>query len=107
MIGTAFWYLHTDQWRYDRYRADALTSPLAKGEFAGKHTVDLLAQVGRLGWMPFYAARSTATRSTSPTRPWPPSRRTRPATWPSELAGGRLKFAGTRPGRAARTGRGC
>ena len=31
MIGTAYWYTHTDQWRYDGYRADALTSPLAQG----------------------------------------------------------------------------
>jgi nitrate reductase alpha subunit len=52
MIGTAFWYLHTDQWRYDQYRADVLTSPLAKGEFAGMHTADLLAKSARLGWMP-------------------------------------------------------
>ncbi|GAA3950160.1 hypothetical protein Aau02nite_77690 [Amorphoplanes auranticolor] len=52
MIGTAFWYLHTDQWRYDQYGADVLTSPLAKGEFAGKHTADLLAKSARLGWMP-------------------------------------------------------
>jgi nitrate reductase alpha subunit len=52
MIGTAFWYLHTDQWRYDQYGADALTSPLAKGEFAGRHTADLLAKSARLGWMP-------------------------------------------------------
>jgi nitrate reductase alpha subunit len=52
MIGTAFWYTHTDQWRYDQYGADVLTSPLAKGEFAGKHTADLLAKSARLGWMP-------------------------------------------------------
>jgi nitrate reductase alpha subunit len=52
MIGTAFWYLHTDQWRYDQYNADALASPLAKGEFTGKHTADLLAKSARLGWMP-------------------------------------------------------
>ncbi|MEU0557285.1 nitrate reductase subunit alpha [Dactylosporangium sp. NPDC006015] len=52
MIGTAFWYLHTDQWRYDQYTADVLTSPLAKGAFAGRHTADLLAQSARLGWMP-------------------------------------------------------
>ena len=31
MIGTAYWYMHTDQWRYDGYRADALASPLARG----------------------------------------------------------------------------
>ena len=38
MIGTAYWYTHTDQWRYDGYRADALTSPLAAGGLAGMHT---------------------------------------------------------------------
>ncbi|MBO4208246.1 nitrate reductase subunit alpha [Micromonospora echinofusca] len=52
MIGTAYWYLHTDQWRYDQYGAEALASPLGEGRFAGKHTADLLAQSARLGWMP-------------------------------------------------------
>ncbi|MDN5805243.1 MAG: molybdopterin-dependent oxidoreductase, partial [Microlunatus sp.] len=33
MIGTAYWYMHTDQWRYDGYAADALASPLAEGNF--------------------------------------------------------------------------
>jgi nitrate reductase alpha subunit len=54
MIGTAFWYTHTDQWRYDGYRADALTSPLAKGQLAGMHTMDTIALSARLGWMPSY-----------------------------------------------------
>ncbi len=54
MIGTAFWYTHTDQWRYDGYRADALTSPLAAGHLAGMHTADTIAQSARLGWMPSY-----------------------------------------------------
>jgi nitrate reductase alpha subunit len=54
MIGTAYWYLHTDQWRYDTYTADAIASPLATGLFAGKATADLLAQSARLGWMPSY-----------------------------------------------------
>ncbi|OJF09957.1 nitrate reductase subunit alpha [Couchioplanes caeruleus] len=52
MIGTAFWYLHTDQWRYDQYDAGVLASPLGRGTFAGRHTADLLAQSARLGWMP-------------------------------------------------------
>ncbi|HZM84612.1 MAG TPA: nitrate reductase subunit alpha [Candidatus Limnocylindrales bacterium] len=52
MTGTSFWYLHTDQWRYDGYEAGALASPLAGGAFAGKHTADLLAQSAKLGWMP-------------------------------------------------------
>jgi nitrate reductase alpha subunit len=54
MIGTAFWYTHTDQWRYDGYRADALTSPLAEGHLAGMHTIDTIALSARLGWMPSY-----------------------------------------------------
>jgi nitrate reductase alpha subunit len=54
MIGTAFWYTHTDQWRYDGYRADALVSPLAEGHFAGLHTADAIAQSARMGWMPSY-----------------------------------------------------
>ena len=54
MIGTGFWYTHTDQWRYDGYRADALTSPLARGDLAGQHTADTIAQSARLGWMPCY-----------------------------------------------------
>ena len=54
MIGTAYWYMHTDQWRFDGYAADALTSPLAEGNLAGMHTADTVAQSARLGWMPFY-----------------------------------------------------
>ena len=54
MIGTAFWYTHTDQWCYDGYRADALSSPLARGHLAGMHTMDTIALSTRLGWMPSY-----------------------------------------------------
>jgi nitrate reductase alpha subunit len=52
MIGTAYWYLHTDQWRYDGYDAGALTSGLGNGTLAGQHTADLLARSARMGWMP-------------------------------------------------------
>jgi nitrate reductase alpha subunit len=52
MIGTAFWYTHTDQWRYDTYSADTVASPTGDGLFAGKHTMDLYAQSVRSGWMP-------------------------------------------------------
>ena len=54
MIGTGYWYAHTDQWRYDGYRADALTSPLGQGRFAGMHTMDVLASSVAMGWMPFF-----------------------------------------------------
>ncbi|MGN6205515.1 nitrate reductase subunit alpha [Humibacter sp.] len=52
--GTAYWYMHTDQWRQDSYSADALTSPLSSGSLDGMHTADAMAQAVRLGWMPFY-----------------------------------------------------
>ncbi|GAB4981778.1 hypothetical protein MAHJHV57_54580 [Mycobacterium avium subsp. hominissuis] len=39
----AYQYDHTDQWRYDGYGADKLASPVGRGRFAGRHTMDLLA----------------------------------------------------------------
>jgi nitrate reductase alpha subunit len=96
MIGTAFWYLHTDQWRYDTYSADVVASPLGTGAFAGRHTADLLAKSARLGWMP-----SMPTFDRNPLdladeavtkRPDDPQ-----AHVVSALADGRLKFACTDP----------
>jgi nitrate reductase alpha subunit len=52
--GTSFWYMHTDQYRYDGYLSDELTSPLAEGHLARKHSADTIALAARLGWMPFY-----------------------------------------------------
>ncbi|MCP4894826.1 MAG: nitrate reductase subunit alpha [Actinomycetales bacterium] len=54
MIGTGFWYVQTDQWRYDRLRADLLASPLGDGHLAGKSMIDTMAQSARSGWMPSY-----------------------------------------------------
>jgi nitrate reductase / nitrite oxidoreductase, alpha subunit len=54
MIQTAYWYLHTDQWRYDNYTADRLAAPTGNGSFTGMGTADALALSARLGWMPSY-----------------------------------------------------
>ena len=54
MIQTAYWYLHTDQFRYDAFGADTLASASAGGQLAGKTTADVLAQSARMGWMPSY-----------------------------------------------------
>ncbi len=55
MIQTAYWYLHTDQFRYDHFSADTLAAaPSADGQLAGKTTADLIAQAARMGWMPSY-----------------------------------------------------
>jgi nitrate reductase alpha subunit len=52
MTGTSFFYLHTDQWRYEQFGADELSSPLGPGLFRGRSIADALAQASRLGWAP-------------------------------------------------------
>jgi nitrate reductase / nitrite oxidoreductase, alpha subunit len=54
MIQTAYWYLHTDQFRYDHFGADTLAATTGRGQLAGKTTADVLAQSARMGWMPSY-----------------------------------------------------
>ncbi|MCP2258230.1 nitrate reductase alpha subunit [Streptoalloteichus tenebrarius] len=52
MAGTAFWYLATDQWRYEGFLADELASPLGRGTLSGKAFADCNAKAARLGWLP-------------------------------------------------------
>ncbi|MGW0883959.1 nitrate reductase subunit alpha [Streptomyces sp. NPDC002671] len=54
MISTAYWFLNSDQWRYDRFGADVLASPLGEGRFAGMTGADCVALSARSGWMPSY-----------------------------------------------------
>lgn len=55
MIQTGYWYINTDQWRYDTFSADELGAQDAgNGLFEGKVTADLFAQSARSGWMPSY-----------------------------------------------------
>ncbi|HRN28629.1 MAG TPA: nitrate reductase subunit alpha [Terrimesophilobacter sp.] len=54
MIGTAYWYLATDQWRYDGLPASSLSSALGTGLFDGKTTADTLVESAKRGWMPSY-----------------------------------------------------
>jgi nitrate reductase / nitrite oxidoreductase, alpha subunit len=54
MIQTAYWYLHTDQFRYDHFGADTLSATPGRGQLAGRSTADVIAQSARLGWMPSY-----------------------------------------------------
>ncbi|MFB7599834.1 nitrate reductase subunit alpha [Streptomyces sp. NPDC056160] len=91
VAGTPYWYLHTDQWRYDGHGADALAASTGKGLFAGRHTADLVAQSARLGWMPSAPAFSA--------NPLDLGRAAResghePGEWvASQLAAGKLSFA--------------
>jgi nitrate reductase / nitrite oxidoreductase, alpha subunit len=54
MIQTAYWYLHTDQFRYDQFGADTLTPVHPGGRLSGKTVADVIAQSARMGWMPSY-----------------------------------------------------
>ena len=54
MIQTAYWYLHSDQYRYDHFGADTLSATTGEGQLAGKTTADIIAQSARMGWMPSY-----------------------------------------------------
>ena len=107
MIGTAYWYLHTDQWRYDQYAADVLASPLAHGRVRRQAHRGPAGQVGPAGLDAVRCRRSTATRSTWPTRRSPPTRTTRPRHVAEALRRRAARLRLHRPGRAARTGRGC
>lgn len=52
MIGTAFWYVATDQWRYDALGSELLATPLGEKRFKDMTAIDVLAQSARMGWMP-------------------------------------------------------
>ena len=54
MISTGFWYLTTDQWRYDDTPAERLASPLGAGTLAGKTAADTMVEAMRRGWTPSY-----------------------------------------------------
>ncbi|MEV6306599.1 nitrate reductase subunit alpha [Actinoplanes sp. NPDC051861] len=54
MIQTAYWYLHTDQFRYDPFSAATLATGRDGGRFAGQTTADLIAASARMGWMPSF-----------------------------------------------------
>ncbi len=54
MIHTAYWYLHTDQFRYDTFGADTVSAKTGGGMLAGMSTADVIAKSARMGWMPSY-----------------------------------------------------
>ena len=51
---TPFWFLVSDQWRYQRTRAGEYASPLGHGTLRDLHLADCYALSARLGWMPSY-----------------------------------------------------
>ncbi|KNE79762.1 MULTISPECIES: nitrate reductase subunit alpha [Streptomyces] len=56
MAGTSYWYMNTDQWRYEAFGPEELSSPLGEGRFTGRAFADCLAQAVRMGWTPGHPA---------------------------------------------------
>jgi nitrate reductase alpha subunit len=53
MNTTSFFYLHTDQWRYEKVGLSDLVSPLADKEEWGKRSmIDCNVKAERMGWLP-------------------------------------------------------
>jgi nitrate reductase / nitrite oxidoreductase, alpha subunit len=59
--GTPFFYLATDQWRYERYRPADHASPLGRGLLDGMHIADVNALGARLGWLPSFPSFDRST----------------------------------------------
>ncbi|MDN5929520.1 MAG: nitrate reductase subunit alpha [Pseudonocardia sp.] len=95
MTGTSFFYLHTDQWRYEHFDAAQLAGPLGRGIFAGRTFADTLAQAGRLGWTPSHPTFDRNPLDVADDA----ARAGRPVAEHivDELRAGRLRFADTDP----------
>ena len=95
MTGTSFFYLHTDQWRYEQFGAEELSSPLGPGLFRGRAMADALAQASRLGWTPSHPAfdRNPLTLADSAAE----QGKNVQDYVIEELKAGRLRFAGEDP----------
>ena len=52
MAGTSFFYLHTDQWRYEKLEADSLLSATASAAYRGHSLADYEVVAERMGWLP-------------------------------------------------------
>jgi nitrate reductase alpha subunit len=54
--GTPWFYLASDQWRYEGVRPEDLAWAGGRGLFRGRHVADLNALGARLGWLPSHPA---------------------------------------------------
>ncbi|MEO6789865.1 MAG: nitrate reductase subunit alpha [Ornithinibacter sp.] len=93
MVQTAFWYLHTSQYRYDTFSADDVGA--GRGAFPGRTVADLLAQSARLGWMPSYPTFNQSSLSVCDEAE---KAGQEPAAWVvDQLKSGDLRFAAEDP----------
>ncbi len=91
MITTGFFYLVTDQWRYDGTPVDKLKSPLSDLDWNGKSTADTLVESMKRGWMPSFPTfdRSTLRLAEEAREAGVPG----PDYVVDQLENGKLKFA--------------
>jgi len=95
MPATPYWYLASDQWRYEGARADSLSSPLGEGRFTGRSVADLNAYSVRQGWL---ASHPTFDRNPLDLADQAEAAgRSVDEYVVSELTAGRLRFAATDP----------
>ena len=98
MTGTSFFYLHTDQWRYEKFGAAELASPLGRGLFARpRRSPTAWPRPSRMGWTP--VAPGVRPQPARPcrrggSRAGKPRRATTSST---NCKAGRLRFAGEDP----------
>lgn len=91
MISTGWYYMTTDQWRYDGARASSIGNPLKAPHFEGKQFVDTLVESVQRGWMPSYP---TFDRSSTVLGREAAEAGMSPGDYvSSELRAGRLRFA--------------
>jgi nitrate reductase alpha subunit len=96
---TPFWYLMSDQWRYETYGAGEFSSPAGNGALDGRHLADCVALGARLGWLPMHP---TFERNPLDVADEAASAGADPAEHAArELAEGRLNFACEVPDRPA------
>jgi nitrate reductase alpha subunit len=94
--GTPFFYLATEQWRYERVRPADFASPLGRGLLDGRHIADVNALGARLGWLPSFPSFS---RSSLDLVDEAETTGREPAEHVvEELRSGRLRFACEDPG---------
>jgi len=94
--GTPFWYLATEQWRYESFDAGEFSSPLGEGALRGRHFADTHLQAARMGWLPSYPTfdRNPHDITADAER----EGRDPSAHVVEELRAGRLRFAAEDPG---------
>ena len=100
MIQTAYWYLHTDQCRYDHVRRrHARRDAPARASSPARRTADVLAQSARMGWMP--SLPDVRPQPARPRRRGRGRRASRSASYVvDQLKSGELRLRRRGPGRA-------